>query len=120
MNLRTALNGTIGGDFLFACLFFAGLKLLAALVQIRLMRADWHQMPDTTLFRLVYVTGKAAPAIACLCGLVSALLLHDRFYVWFFGGFGSFIALLAVYVVRLRSQGRFFGAIDFLSSAKRR
>lgn len=120
MNLDTAFSGTIAGDFLFACLALAGVKVASAVIQARLMRGDYRNTPDTILFRTIYLTGKITPTLASFCGFVSAYLLHDRLHAWFFGGFTVFGALLALYVVALRKQGRFFGVANLLSSEKRR
>lgn len=120
MSLATAFTGTIAGDFLFVTLVLVALKLLSALVQARLMRGNYRDMPDMTLFRLIYIIGKVTPALASFCAFVSAYLLHDRFHSWFFGCFTICAALLAIYVVLLRRQKRFFGVADLMSSAKRR
>ena len=87
MSLATAFTGTVAGDFLLVTLVLVALKLLSGLVQARLMRGNYRDMPDTTLFRLIYIIGKVTPALASFCAFVSAYLLHDRFHSWFFGCF---------------------------------
>jgi hypothetical protein len=115
---KLAFNGTPSGDFLFAALVFAVLKLISTVIQIVLMRGNYRIVPATRLFKTVYLAGKVTPALALACAFVSAMLLHDGVRSWLFGCLGLFVALLAIYVVRLRRQGRFFGVLDLLSSKR--
>jgi Ca2+/Na+ antiporter len=113
-----AFNGTVAGNFLFLTLVFLVLKLLAATIQIAMMRGNYRDAPKTSFYQLVYVTGKVTPFLAAASAFVSALLLHDSRLSWFFGCFAIFVAVLALYVVRLRRQRKFFGLLDLFSSKR--
>jgi hypothetical protein len=115
MHLSLALSPTPVGRLLLAALIFAGLKLISFLMQIILSRGDSRNHPRTTFFRIVYVTGKITPALSTACFLIAALLLHDRANSWFLGLWMVFVALLAVYVVRLRQRGKFYGVIGLIT-----
>jgi hypothetical protein len=115
---KLAFNGTPSGDFLFAAFVFVVLKLISTVTQIVLMRGNYRDVPATRLFKTVYVAGKITPVLAMICTFISALLLHDGVRSRLFGGLSLFVALLAIYVVRLRRQGRFFGVLDLLSSKR--
>jgi hypothetical protein len=118
MQIGMAFNGTIAGDFLFVTLVLVVLKLLAAAIQIAMMRGNYRDPPKTSFYRLVFVTGKVTPFLAAACAFVSALLLHDSRHSWLYGCFAIFAAALALYVVRLRRQRRFFGVLDLFSSKR--
>jgi hypothetical protein len=118
MQISMAFNGTVAGDFLFATLVFLALKLLAAAIQIAMMGGNYRDAPKTSFYLLVYLTGKVTPFLAVACAFVSALLLHDSLLSWLFGCYAIFVALLALYVVRLRRQRRFFGLLDLFSSKR--
>ncbi len=116
MTLRMALSGTMAGNFLLAALVLAGVKLAAAIAQVAMMRGRYRAMPKGAWFRAVYMAGKVTPALAAVCAFVSAMLLHSRSNSWFFGCFAGFVTALAVCVVRLRKQGKFFGVLEMFSS----
>jgi hypothetical protein len=115
---KLAFSGTPSGDFLFVALVFAVLKLISTVIQVVLMRGNFRNVPTTRLFKTVYVAGKVTPVLALACAFISAVLLHDGAQSWLFGCLSLFVALLAIYVVRLRRQGRFFGVLDLLSSKR--
>ena len=119
MSIGMAFSGTAPGDFLFAALVFAALKMIVAAMQIAMMKGNYKDAPQTLLFRIVYAAGKITPVLMVLCAFVSAVLQHQRGMSWFYGGFAVFVAVLAWFVVRLRKQGKFFGVLDVVTSGKR-
>ena len=116
MNLGLALSPTPAGRFLLAALIFVGLKLVAFVMQIVLSRGDNRNLPQIGLFRVVFAAGKLTPVLSIACFLIAALLLHDRANSWFLGLWLVFVGLLALYVVRLRRRGKFFGVIDLIAT----
>ena len=49
---------------LLAGFVFAGLKLIATILQILFAKGDYRRLPDTVVFRTVYIVGKVTPALA--------------------------------------------------------
>jgi xanthine/uracil permease len=115
MSFSLAFSPSLAGHFWMAALILISLKLISTIVQITLMRGDYRNSPNSLFFRTVYFTGKITPFLAVACTCLTAILLHNRAGIWFYGVFAVFIGLLALYVVRLRRQGRFFGALDWVS-----
>ena len=110
--LQLALSNTPAGYFTLAALILIALKLSAAAIQIWIQRNDFRRAHTSTLFRVAYVTGKSAPALAAACACAAAILAGKRTESYLYGGLAIASALLAVYVVHLRKQGRFYGALD--------
>lgn len=108
----------MAGHFLLASLLLLLLKVISTGLQTKMMRGDYRNSPNTVFFQMVYVTGKITPFLAATSAFICAMLEHDRAYSWFFGVFAAFIALLALYVVRLRKQGRFYGVLDLISKKR--
>jgi hypothetical protein len=104
---------------LLAGFVFAGLKLIATILQILFAKGDYRRLPDTVVFRTVYIVGKVTPALAAASFCALAMMRHDREHSWVYGILAVFAALLAVFVVRLRRQGRFFGGLDMLLNRRR-
>jgi hypothetical protein len=120
MNLNSAFIGSPAIRYAFlAGLICIGLKLIATVFQILLAKGDYRRYPDTVLFRTAYIVGKVTPALAAASFCVSATLRHDWQHSWTDGLFAVFVACLAAFVVRLRKQGRFFGALDMLSNSRK-
>lgn len=115
MNFSLALSGSIAGDFLLAALVLAFLKVASAVIQFSLMRGDYRTTPKTGFFRAVYFTGKVTPSLALACVCVTAILQHNGARSWLYGALAVLVALLALFVVQLRRQGRFFGLLDMLT-----
>ena len=115
MNLNLTFPRTIAGYAFLAGLTFVALKLIAAILQIRLARGDYRRYPDTVLFRTVYMVGKVTPALAAASLCASAILQHDQRHGWIYGLLAVFAASLAAFVIHLRLQGGFFGVLDVLS-----
>jgi Kef-type K+ transport system membrane component KefB len=115
MNLNLTFPYTAAGYAFLAGLLFIVLKLIAAILQIRLAGGNYRRFPDTALFRTVYIVGKVTPALAALSLCVSSILKHDQRHSWMYGLVAVFAASLAAFVVYLREQGRFFGMLDMLS-----
>lgn len=113
------MSGSVAGNFLLAGLILIALKLVSTVVQVALMRGDYRNAPTTAFFRAVYVTGKVTPFLAVACVCVAAVLQHHRAGGWFYGAFAVFIAALAMIVVQLRKQGRFFGVLDLVKRKRR-
>jgi predicted MFS family arabinose efflux permease len=105
-----------GAEYLFlaGCLLIA-LKLIATVVHVALSQGDFRSQPDTALFRVAYFTGKVTPAMAAGCLCASALLRHDQKHSWEYAALAVVAAFLAVFVIRLRKRGRFFGVFHLLS-----
>jgi hypothetical protein len=104
---------------LLAGLIFVGLKLMATVVQVLLARGDYRRYPDTALFRRIYIAGKVTPALAAASLCVSAIFEHNPERSWIYGLLAVSSSLLAVFVVRLRKEGRFFGVLDLFASKDR-
>jgi hypothetical protein len=104
---------------LLAGFVFAGLKLIATILQILFAKGDYRRLPDTVVFRTVYIVGKVTPALAAASFCALAMMRHDREHSWVYGILAVFAALLAVFVVRLRRRGRFFGGLDMLLNRRR-
>ena len=119
MSLALALDHSPAGRMVLLGLVFVALKLLAFTLQVALSKGEYRHLPRTTFFRGVYVTGKVTPALAAaaLCG--AALLRHDRANTWLFALLALGLTFLAVYVVRLRKQGKFFGLLPVRRDRKR-
>lgn len=115
MDLNLAFTDSAAGHVLRIALVFVLLKLIATLIQMVMLRGNYRHMPKTLFYRSVYITGKATPAFAATFAFIAALLQHNHAYSWFFGFFAIFAAFLAIYVVRLRKQGSFFGVLDLFS-----
>lgn len=115
MNLALVSSSSPAGRVLLLGLIFVALKLAATALQIVMMRGDYRQMPTTAFFQAVYIAGKVTPSLAAACVCVWAILRRDWFSSWFFGLLAIGISFLAVYVVRLRKQGKFFGLLDAAS-----
>ena len=95
---------------------FVSLKLIATVLQIQFAKGDYRRLPDTALFRVIYIAGKVTPALAAASFCVAAIFRQDWQHSWTYGSLAVFAALLAAFVVYLRKQGRFFGGLDILSN----
>jgi hypothetical protein len=115
MDLNLAFTDSAAGHALLVAITFVLLKLIATVIQVMMLRGDYRHMPKTLFYRSVYITGKVTPAFAAGFAFLAALLQHNRAYSWFFGSFAIFATFLAIYVIRLRKQGRFFGILDLFS-----
>lgn len=115
VNLALVFSSSPASRVLLLGLMFVALKLAATALQIVMMRGDYRHTPKTPFFRAVYMAGKVTPSLAAACVCVSAILRRDWFSSWFFGLLAIGITSLALYVVRLRKQGRFFGLLDAAS-----
>jgi hypothetical protein len=114
MDLRLALTNSPAGHFWLTALVFVAAKVIATVVQLAMSRGEYRELPQTSLFRAVYWTGKLTPALAAACFCAAEILLHDAGRAWADAGLSIVALLLAVYVVRLRKQGRFFGGLEAL------
>jgi hypothetical protein len=94
------------------------MKLLATLVQLRMMRGNYRELPNTHFFLLIYVAGKTTPALAAGFFFAWALASHNHSEMWLFGILTLFAALFAFGAVTLRKRGKFFGVADMLSSRR--
>jgi len=115
MDLKLAATNSPAGHFWLAALVFVAVKILATIVQLAMARGQYREPPKTPLFRAVYWTGKLTPAVAAACLCAAEILLHDKGRAWADGSLSAGALLLAIYVVRLRKQGRFFGALELFS-----
>jgi hypothetical protein len=115
MDLNLAFTDSAAGHALLVALTFVLLKLIATVIQVVMLRGDYRNMPKTFFYRSVYITGKVTPAFGATFAFIAAILQHNRAYSWFFGSYAIFVAFLAIYAVRLRKQGRFFGVLDMFS-----
>jgi len=115
MDLKLALTNSPAGHFWLAALLFVAVKIIATLVQLAMARGEHREPPKTPLFRAIYWTGKLTPALAAACFCAAEILLHDAGRAWADGSLSAVALLLAIYVVRLRKQGRFFGVIELFS-----
>ena len=118
MTFQLALSHSPSGRFLLVALILLCMKLAATVLQVVLTGRDQTVQPKTRFFRLVYVTGKVTPALGGACAFASALLLKDHLRSWIYGVDTIAVALLAMYVVRLRKQNRFFGLMHLLTSKR--
>ena len=94
---------------------FVLLKVASTIVQLRLFGGDYRRKPQGTLFRTVYLIGKATPSLVSAAFCVESAARYDWLRTWAFGLLAILIAIVAAYVVRLRQQGRFFGLLDLIS-----
>ena len=115
MNLGLAMSGTHAGRMLLLGLIFVGLKLLATVIQLALLRGDYRHMPTTIFYRVVYMAGKITPSLAAACFCVASILRKAWVDSWIFGTLALGAFFLAWNVVRLRKLGRFFGLLDLVS-----
>lgn len=98
---------------------FVGVKLLAFVAQMRMMRGEYRVMPEGMLFRAVYVAGKVSPVLVAGCYAVSAWMAGQVAGAVGLGVVTVAVALLSFSVVRLRQQGRFFGLADVVKGRNR-
>ena len=114
--LHSGQAGIVAHRLLVLGVFFAALKLFATALQTMLLPGgNTRRLPRTALFRATYLAGKSTPALAAGCVGIAGVLWHNTFMTWFFGLLAGTLALFALYVVRLRKQGRFFGLLEGMS-----
>jgi len=119
MDLKLALTGTPAAHFLQIAIVFVALKVMATVMLLMILRGNYRELPDTPFVRTVYLVGKGTPALAVGFACVAAVLEHHRAEGWLLGCVCVLTSASAIYVTRLRSQGRFFGVLDLLSHKRR-
>ncbi len=97
---------------------FVGLKLIAAAIQAVILRHDYSERPDTVLFRIVYAVGKVTPSLFASSLCVASALDGDWATAREYGLLALGFAVLALTVVRLRQQGKFFGLAHLISKRR--